>query len=132
MGWTIERDNKEGQVFIALMILLLIIDFVLVLARQYARTTQSYHSLLSDYVLWFAMAMTIGLVVTMYDTYTHGFGMTTAHYTMGDLEESWRTKLFAPTIILWNAATTAVRVSMVIFYRQIFAPSSDSATSRWS
>ncbi|OJK02335.1 hypothetical protein ASPACDRAFT_41160 [Aspergillus aculeatus ATCC 16872] len=117
MGWTIDPANHEGKAFIGIIILLLILDFCLLVSRLVIRAK---HSDLSDYVLIFGFLATIGLVVAMYDTYAHGYGMTTSHFTLGDLNESW--KLFAPTEILWNAGTTSIRISMMLFYQQLFHP----------
>jgi hypothetical protein len=90
--------------------------------------------------------MTNGSVVISWVAYSHGFGRDQIHFTLEDAEMSWKARsssnppsthpsilhllliitrthqLMAPGSIVRFGSTTAIRVSMTLFYRHFFHP----------
>ncbi|KAI9717830.1 MAG: hypothetical protein M1828_007069 [Chrysothrix sp. TS-e1954] len=124
MSWTIPDSNPDGQGFVAIILLFLFLDIFGIAIRLYSRylqAGQARHPIdLSNYVLIGGVIMTVGLVVVMWATYSHGYGMNITKFTQEDAEIS--SKLFPATDITWNTATTLIRISMILLYSKIFSP----------
>ncbi|KAJ0418882.1 hypothetical protein BJY00DRAFT_314561 [Aspergillus carlsbadensis] len=139
MAWAIPSDNHMGIGFITAAIVLLLVDFLCVLVRLYAGYLQKRRPDLSDYTLICGFVLTAGSVVIMWASYSHGVGLDQSRFTVADVEMAGRAgspdhpfphlrpysnvhQLTAPVSIVWFGSTTAIRISMTLFYRKLFRP----------
>ncbi|CAG8953634.1 hypothetical protein HYFRA_00010093 [Hymenoscyphus fraxineus] len=116
--WIIPKENGQGLAFFVVVVIVAILAVFAFTVRVCSRRLHKASLDMSDYACLIGLILDIGLIVIMLGVYSHGWGEDISSFT---LEEAYfAAKFFIIIDIVWNAASVAVRASMLLLYIRIF------------
>ncbi|KAF2148048.1 hypothetical protein K461DRAFT_67882 [Myriangium duriaei CBS 260.36] len=114
MTWSINTHTELTKPFIVILIVFTIMDFLCLLIRGYSRHINGKRfKELTDYVLVLAFLMILSLVVVIYGSYSFSYRSSEGAII--------KFKLLLVAHILWAAATTTTRISLLLLYVDLFS-----------